>query len=124
MPPRPSSIATTSTRKAPGLSAVTPPAPSRSSGRPAGSGRASHPLEPKLVAAKESERPDRKKTNQPVEPAPKAASLWRPGLRPGANQIKTQESEIKVPLFIALTRDQGAQHRNPMSLSVTLRPKQ
>jgi transposase len=69
MAPRTSSIATTSTRKPRGSSAVTPAAASGSSGRPAGNGRASRRSGLKSACVKEPVRTTRNKT----EPAPKAA---------------------------------------------------
>jgi transposase len=70
MSSRPSSIATTAPRKARASAAVTPAAPSGSSGRPAGNGRASRRTGTQLAAAKETARTSRKRgqqsTNVPV----------------------------------------------------------
>jgi transposase len=71
MSPRTSSSAATSTRKSCGSSAVTPAAASGSSGRPAGSGRASRRSGTQLATAKETPRTTRKRGQQSTDVPPR-----------------------------------------------------
>ncbi len=89
MSPRTSSIATASTRKRSGSSAVTPAAASGSIGRPAGNGRASRRSKLTSDSGKEPVRTTQRKT----EPAPKA------GRAPTSPVVKQAAASTKVAVL-------------------------